>query len=101
MGIAHRGMNEALDDAGHVLRPGDTAVFINKGWTAAKILTHKKAFTYVRESRPFIVEELMAFPKLVGGRRLELTRDQMATLRNIRQKETGEKTPRQVPKAVA
>lgn len=101
MGIAHRAMQEALDDDGHVLKHGDAAIFINKNWTAAKIMTNRRAFIYVRETRAFTVSELLSFPRLVGGARLVLTQKQHDALESIRTKATGEKSPRKIPRAAA
>lgn len=99
MSISHASMVEALDHDEHVLGKNDTAIFINAGWTAAKIMTCSRAYIYVRERTPFSVSDLARFPILVGGKALHLTTAQHDKLETIRAKALGQKKVRQLPRA--
>lgn len=76
MHVAHRGMLWALENKKIKLNKGDAAIFINRAWTAVKIMTSNNAFIYIREPRPFSVDMLINFPRLVGAKPLHLTQAQ-------------------------
>ena len=80
LGISHRGMQEALAAAGIKLSKGDTAVFLNRAWTGAKIMTHARAYIYAREPNGFTVETVAGVPRLCGGHAVALTSAQRSKM---------------------
>lgn len=94
MSISHQRMKAALADSKLTLSKGDTAIFINKSWTAAKIMTARRAYIYVREDLPFNVDQLITFPRFVGAKSLNLTNENYKLLAARRAKVKPVKLPK-------
>jgi hypothetical protein len=77
------------------LEKGELAVFVNKGWTACKILCPGNVLLYFRPGRGFITPEaIRILPTFVGGGRLAFTRNLEAHLIKAHEAKFGKQTKR-------
>jgi hypothetical protein len=74
MSWSHASLRAALQEntKKSVLGTNEVAVFINRSWTACKILVATDALFYYRSKAPITIEALRYLPTIFGARRYEL-----------------------------
>lgn len=72
MGWSHASLKEIMrNSAGKDrLEKGEVAVFLNKSWTACKILGPGDVLLYYRSNAPIPIEAIRYLPTVFGGSRL-------------------------------
>lgn len=72
MGYSHGSLRAIMQESAkkHELAKNEVAVFLNKSWTACKILVNSDALFYYKSKAPLTVETIRFLPTMFGGSRL-------------------------------
>lgn len=96
MGYSHSSLVDMMRENTKkaALERGEVAVFVNKSWTACKILCPGNVLLYYRSSIPMSVETLRYLPTMVGGSKLNFARNLEAHLIKANEAKVGKATKR-------
>lgn len=71
MGLSHGGLSEIVKrkTGRERIKAGEFAVFVNKGWTACKVLTEGTILYHREPAGRITVEDIKRLPTVFGGQR--------------------------------
>lgn len=96
MAFQHHGLGKLLEkESGERLpRSGETAIFINKKWTALKMLTHDGTLLYLKREKGINPETIKYLPSCVQGKELDYKWALDKAVREQFEKHTRRRGPR-------